>query len=269
MNLYVHGVDTARAMKKNIARWCAGEKAELRERIKASPPEGFDEAEEKYMTATYKLAYEVQNHLCYDVRGMTMKHRDCVEHDNWKYCIGDEVVKGNIDKWFTPHTLDGICAAAEHDDMLSKDYRVGTFSKPKMIKVGPAADMNDAGIGDGDSQDYCEVYITRRPRTTALTWKPEFKNMNKITWTTYDERFEPDHHEGLGHKHREWTRMKKKGDQRIKSYCKYKEEERPAIVVTLVYDPMQKEANMAELDSDDAATVPMSLQEYDETHFHP
>ena len=78
-----------------------------------------------------------------------------------------------------------------------------------MIRIGPAADVDDADIGDGHSKEYCEVYIMRRPTNTALTWKEEFKTMNKQTWITHDERFNPDHHEGVGHQHRIWKRMKK------------------------------------------------------------
>ena len=43
----------------------------------------------------------------------------------------------------------------------------------------------------------------------------------------------------------------------------------PAIAVTLIYRPRQREAHMAELKEEDGGIVAMSLEEYDVTHFHP
>ena len=136
LNLYVHGKTTREAMKQNKDQWHSGKRAALREEVK----ERFDEEDRLYMNAAYRLASEAQEFLCYDVQGMTMKYKDCVEQDNWKHCIAAEVSNGNIDKWFKAHVLDGIVAAAEHDDMTSKDYN-GTFESC-VVRIGPAEDLN-------------------------------------------------------------------------------------------------------------------------------
>ena len=57
LNLYVHGKTTREAVKQNRDQWHSGRRAALREGVR----ERFDEEDQLYMNATYRLACDAQD----------------------------------------------------------------------------------------------------------------------------------------------------------------------------------------------------------------
>ena len=218
-----------RAMDAHVTRWVGEHITELRRQSCLV----MDLDGRKYLEASYRLADDAVDWICYHPEGLSGRYPGCIDEDTWTRAIAMEDHPDYFDRLFDSFVLDGIVAVRENLAMTSSYWLSGRQDKVTtgIVKIGPGLELG--------TNDYveCNVAFGHDCKDTYVKTKSRHRGMVKAVWVSWDEKFIPDRQGGEGNIHRRWHCI---GNNLPLNYnFSYQKSGRqpPKVVLTMLYFP--------------------------------